>query len=253
VTGHERRRSLCTKKFEARRDELLRTAQSRQCLFMPEPGDIGRALIHCFAVVTGSKEDALELTDDGDGLVTTRYRVDMNEYAHGAALLLPGDVLMSYSSRDDVVAEPQCELSMVAATPEVAATARQWLVDAGAPLLGLVITTQQQHPPPELSECWTSHGWSITVSSRRPRADRDPIHQIFVPYHDVGPWLGRETENESDHPDAVKLIAALSKDLVGVPPSSSIGDFRFESRSDFDRVCAALREHMLARRPPTLA
>lgn len=114
--------------------------------------------------------------------------------------------------------------------------------------LPLVITTAQQLRPPELSEEWTARDWSLKVSSMRPRTGRDPIHQIYVPIHDVGPWMGRETDCESDHPELVRLIASLCEQQgVGVHPFGANGDFRFESRSDFDRVREALHEHLLKR------
>ncbi len=243
----DRRQNHRLAKFNARRDQLVRTAQCRQRLFVPTPADAWHAFATCFATVTGSTEAPDVLTSGGDGVVAWRDRVDLNEYEHGSTLLLPGDVLLGFSSRDDVVQPPACELSMTAATPEVAAVARQWLLDAGTPLLPLVITTVQVLKPPALHERWTARDWTLMLSSMSPGAGREPEHQIFVPTHDVGPWMGRETECASDHPELVQLIASLcERQGLGAPPGAS-GDFRFASRADFDRVREALFEHLLKR------
>ncbi|MCX5747132.1 MAG: hypothetical protein NT062_32070 [Proteobacteria bacterium] len=177
-------------KFRARVDELSRTAQCRQRLFVPTPGDAWRALSTCFAAVTGSADAPMVLTKAGDGIVATSYRVDLNEYEQWSTLLLPGDVCLAYGTRDDVVQPSACEISLTAATPEVAATAMRWLVEASAPLLGLVITTLQELPAPAVCETWTSRDWTIRVSSMSPSAGRQPIHDLFVPHHRSGPGSG---------------------------------------------------------------
>lgn len=242
MTENERRQKQRLVKFRARVDELSRTAQCRQRLFVPTPGDAWRALAACFAAVTGSTGDPTALTERGEGIVATRYRVDLNEYEHWSTLLLPGDVCLGFGSRDDVVQPPACEISLSAATPAIAATARQWLVEAGAPLLGLVITATKL-PPPALCETWTSKDWTVRVSSMSPGAGSEPVHELSVPHHPPG----GETGGASDHPDAVQVITTLCAQLVGDGAHRSPDSFRFDTRAGFDRVCAALQEHLLRR------
>ncbi|MCX5747133.1 MAG: hypothetical protein NT062_32075 [Proteobacteria bacterium] len=45
----------------------------------------------------------------------------------------------------------------------------------------------------------------------------------------------------------MQLITRLCEQLVGPGAWSSLGQYRFATRSDFDRVCAALQEHLLHR------
>lgn len=233
-------------KFRARQQALFASAGVRQRLFVLTPLDAVHAFDACFVRATGSSEDSSALTDAGYGSVEWRERVDLNEYEHGTTLLLPGDVMLGYSSRDDVVAPAACEVSLTAATGEVATTALTWLADAGAPLLPFLITRTEQLEPPWFWETWTSKGRTIRVSSMPPGRGREPIHQIAVPIHDVGPWMGRETDYASDHPELVELIGALCKAQIGMECLPGNGDFRFASRSDFDRVYTALYDDLLS-------
>lgn len=228
--------------YERRRDALFQTAQSRQRLFVPTVADASRAFEALFTSVTGASDPAL-LTESGDGLVSWSERVDMNEYEQGRNLLLPGDALLVYSWRDDIVAPPACEILLVAATPAVAADTRARLA-AVTPLLPLVIATEERLPPPDIRERWESREWTCLVSSMKSsRAARDPIHQIYIPIHDVGPPMGRETDYEVDYPE----LSAMISSLRGEPASITTCDFRFATREDFDRTCTSLMERLLKR------
>lgn len=232
-------------KLQARRKTLVATAKVRERLFVPTAGDAARAFDRCFATATGSTEPSSALTEAGYGSTDWRERVDLNEYEHGTTLLLPGDVLLGYSSREDIVTPPACEISLTAATSDAADAARKWLLDAGAPLLPFSITRTEMLEPPWFWEVWTSKGRTIRVSSMPPRIGSEPIHQIFVPSHQVGPFMGPETDSESDHPELVELIGSIAKELIGMEQAPSNGDFRFATRSDFDRVRAALHDRLV--------
>jgi hypothetical protein len=229
--------------FDRRRGVVFQTGQCRQRLFVPTVLDARRAFDALFFHVTGLK-DTTALTETGDGMASWRERVDMNEYEEGVTLLLPGDVMLFYSWRDDIVAPPACEISLTASTREVADATRAQLSAIGAPLLPLVISTQERLPPPELRERWDSRDWWCLVSSTKNSSSSTYLtHQIYVPIHDVGPPMGRETDYELDFPE----LGALISSLRGEPPSITTCDFRFATREDFDRVRALLLERLLAR------
>lgn len=94
-----------------------------------------------------------------------------------------------------------------------------------------------------LNETWRVNGWVLRILANANSAGQW-CFQIYVPHHDVGPWMGRETECEVDHPEAVALIARVCDELAIVPAERSLGDFRFATRDQWQRVVAALRAEL---------